>query len=329
VNIQQSVFIKNNFCNVVSTASVFLTEVLVLCIGGLLVIQGTVSLGTLLAFLFIQSRVNVSLDAIPSISSAWQQLIGLLMSYGDLQQAGIDPLIDVFDRNLNLNKRTPVSLPESRDLELIDVSFATSDLDPPLFTGLSLFVSSGKHLLIESSQQDSGRALFHLISGLIQPSSGLISLGGVDINTYPTHSLRKEIALVGSEIPFFDDSIENNIFLNRSFVVPDQLVPVCEAVGLDEFVNRYKDAYQSQLINPASYLSVSEKFQFSIARALIAQPSILILDFDVCKLDASVELSIYQFCQKHSITLISTFCRPAHQGHVDRVLFMSDLLPIS
>jgi ABC-type multidrug transport system fused ATPase/permease subunit len=251
------------------------------------------------------------------------------MSYGDLQQAGIDPLIDVFDRNLNLNKRTPVSLPESRDLELIDVSFATSDLDPPLFTGLSLFVSSGKHLLIESSQQDSGRALFHLISGLIQPSSGLISLGGVDINTYPTHSLRKEIALVGSEIPFFDDSIENNIFLNRSFVVPDQLVPVCEAVGLDEFVNRYKDAYQSQLINPASYLSVSEKFQFSIARALIAQPSILILDFDVCKLDASVELSIYQFCQKHSITLISTFCRPAHQGHVDRVLFMSDLLPIS
>ncbi|TCD56763.1 hypothetical protein CWE17_08860 [Synechococcus sp. BS56D] len=329
VNIQQSVFIKNNFRDVISSASVFLTVVLVLCIGGTLVIQGIVSLGTLLAFLFIQSRVNVSLDAIPSISSAWQQLIGLLMSYRDLQQAAIDSSIDVFDRSLNLNKRTPVSLSESRDLELIDVSFATSDLDPPVFTGLGLSVSSGQHLLIESSQQDFVRALFHLISGLIQPSSGLISLGGVDINTYPTHSLRKEIVLVGSEIPFLDDSIENNIFLNRSFVVSDQLVPVCEAVGLDEFVNRYKDAYQSQLINPASYLSVSEKFQFSIARALIAQPSILILDFDVSKLDASVELSIYQFCRKHSITVISTFCRPAHQVHVDRVLSMSDLLTIA
>ena len=329
VNIQQSVFIKNNFRNVVSNASVFLTEVLVLCIGGLLVIQGTVSLGTLLAFLFIQSRVNVSLDAIPSISSAWQQLIGLLMSYGDLQQAAIDPSIDVFDRSLNLNKPTPVSLSESRDLELIDISFATSDLDPPLFTGLSLSVSSGQHLLIEPSQQDSVRELFHLISGLVQPSSGLIRLGGVDINTYPAHSLRKEIALVGPEIPFFDDSIENNISLKRSFVVPDQLVLVCEAVGLDEFVNRYKDAYQSQLVNPASYLSVSEKFQFSIARALIAKPSILILDFNVFKLDAAVELSIYQFCRKHSITVISTFCRPAHQLHVDRVLSMRDLLPIA
>jgi ABC-type multidrug transport system fused ATPase/permease subunit len=106
-------------------------------------------------------------------------------------------------------------------------------------------------------------------------------------------------------------------------------VQVCEAVGLDEFVNRYKDAYQSQLVNPASYLSVSEKFQFSIARALIAKPSILILDFNIFKLDAAVELSIYQFCRKHSITVISTFCRPAHQLHVDRVLSMSDLLSLA
>ena len=57
--------------------------------------------------------------------------------------------------------------------------------------------------------------------------------------------------------------------------------------------------------------------------------TILILDFDVFKLDASVELSIYQFCRKHSITVISTFCRPAHQHHVDRVLSMSDLFALA
>mgnify|MGYP001193659786 CR=1 FL=1 len=329
LNLEQSVGIKNNIRNIISSASTFLTEVLVLCIGGILVIQGSVSLGTLLAFLFIQSRVNISLSAIPSISQAWQFLIGNLMSYGDLQQAAVDSSIDIFDRDLHLNDGTYDPQIDSSCLEILGVTYATSDLDPPLFSGLNLSVSSGQRLLIESKNQDSGSVLFNLISGLIQPSSGVIRLGGVDIRSYPTHLLRKKIAYVGVEIPFFDDSIQNNITLKRGFVESDQLVPVCKAVGLDQFVNRYNDAYQSRLHNPTSFLSVSEKFQFSIARALIASPLILILDFDIFKLDSSVELSVYQFCRQHSITVISTSCRIAYQADLDLVTSSQELLRIS
>ena len=85
-------------------------------------------------------------------------------------------------------------------------------------------------------------------------------MGGVDINTYPTHSLRKEIALVGPEIPFLMIQLKQHLS-QAKLCSPDQLVLVCEAVGLDEFVNRYKDAYQSQLVNQ-ELLSVSGSFNF-------------------------------------------------------------------
>lgn len=333
INIQQSIFLKNNIRNTSSNASAFLTDVLVLGIGGILIIQGSLTLGTLLAFLFIQSQTANSLAAIPSISSAWQQLTVLLMNYTDLEQAKVDTSIDIFERSPIDNKIKGDIEANQSQLQLVDVAYSISELDSPVFSGLNFSTTPGQHLLIKPSYQEGyqelGTNLFLLISGLLQPSSGAIRLNGVDINRYPTHILRKKISYVGQSIPFFDDSIQNNITLKRSFVQIQLLDRICETVGLDEFVSRRKSGYQSRLINSSEYLSLSEKFQFSVARALITMPSILILDFDVSQISPSNESSIYNYCRDQSITLISSSCRPLHHSNLSLDVSVQDLLGVA
>ena len=139
-------------------------------------------------------------------------------------------------------------------------------------------------------QSGAGKStIINLIPRFYDPQVGTIKIDGQNLKNIKLNSLRKHIALVSQDIVLFDDTIKNNISYAKPNASEDEIINACKFAAADEFINKLPDKYESNVGENGVKLSGGQKQRLSIARAIIKNSPIILLDEATSSLDAESE----------------------------------------
>ncbi len=252
---------------------------MVLWFGGREAIAGRLSGGELTGFLIYGLTVAGSLGAILNLYSVFQQGIGATKRVFDILQQ--EP--DVLDEP-NAQTLTRVN----GQISFKDVSFSYDERQEVL-NHIDLEIASGEILALVGASGAGKSTVFNLIPRFYDPTSGLITIDGIDLRSVTQASLRAQIGIVPQESLLFGGSIYENIRYGRLEATEAEVFAAAQAANAHDFILEMPDKYQTVVGERGVRLSGGQRQRVSIARALLKDPRILLLDEATSSLDSESE----------------------------------------
>jgi len=298
---------------------VFSSIVLMMWVGGMDVINGSISAGELVAFVFYSMIVGSSVAAISEVIGELQRAAGAMERLMDLLYAD----------NQILPPKNSLSLPQqiSGTLEIRNLTFAypTRPADPAI-QALSLKIEPGSSLALVGPSGAGKTTLFELLLRFYDAQQGQILFEGLDIRDLNPRDLRHWIGLVPQNPALFSDNVYENIRYGNPDATEEQIRQAAKAAFADEFIEKLPQKYNTYLGEAGVRLSGGQKQRIAIARAILKNPRILLLDEATSALDANSEYMVQQALQylmKDRTTLIIAH-RLATVKHVDQIAVFDD-----
>jgi ATP-binding cassette, subfamily B, multidrug efflux pump len=259
-----------------------LSYVLIAVIGGLRVASGTISLGDVQAFIQYSRQFTQPLTQVASMANLLQSGV-----------ASAERVFELLDEPEESPDPEPLSQPPVTKgrVEFEHVSFSY-DPEVPLIQDLSLVAAPGHTVAIVGPTGAGKTTLVNLIMRFYELSGGRITLDGTDIALLPRAELRSKIGMVLQDTWLFHGSIRDNIAYGRPDATDAQIRRAAEATYVDRFVRSLPDGYDTMIDEEASNVSAGEKQLLTIARAFLAEPSLLILDEATSSVDTRTELLV-------------------------------------
>jgi ATP-binding cassette subfamily B protein len=266
------------FVEFVSAAAV----VIVLWYGGRLVSGGALQVGVLVAFI-------AYLD---SFFSPLQQLSQLYNTF-QASMAAVQKIYTVLDTDPDmLDAPDATDLPEARgEVTLRGVTFGY-DADKPVLRDVDLSIPAGKTVALVGATGAGKSTVVKLLARFYDPQAGVVLVDGRDLRHVTQRSLREQLAVVPQEAFLFSGSVLDNIRFARPSAGEDEIKRVARIVGVHDFVEELPDGYGTEVQEGGSGLSTGQRQLISFARALLADPRILILDEATSSVDAESERRI-------------------------------------
>ncbi|WP_438870806.1 ABC transporter ATP-binding protein [Paractinoplanes ovalisporus] len=258
-----------------------LNYVLVAVVGGLRVASGSLSLGEVQAFIQYSRQFSQPLTQVASMAN--------LIQSGVASAERVFALLDAPEQSAD---PAPASLDRIRGaISFSSVSFRYVP-DKPLITDLSLDVAPGQTVAIVGPTGAGKTTLVNLLMRFYDVDSGRILLDGVDIATMPRSQLREEIGMVLQDTWLFGGTIAENIAYGADSFDMTAVEHAASAAHVDAFVRMLPDGYDTVIDEEGSNVSAGQKQLITIARAFLAEPSILILDEATSSVDTRTEVLI-------------------------------------
>ncbi len=265
-----------------STSSTVLGSALVMLYGGYLVIERQMTIGALVAFSAYQAR-------------AFNPLQALIDLYLRVQRAGVsvDRIFEFLDLPTESDGATGrVRLPEVRgEIEFRHVSFS-HDPAVPILDDLSFKIPAGGRLTIVGPSGAGKTSIADLMVRLIEPGAGSILLDGHDLRTFDLAWLRSQLVVTGHQAFVFHAPMIENLRYACPEAPLEQVIAAARAAGLHDFISSLPDGYHNPVGEHGATLSDGQRQRISIARALLKDPKILVLDEALSALDVASEAEI-------------------------------------
>lgn len=222
--------------------------------------------------------------------------IALLVSVGtQLTEAlaGLDRTAEILNESEEDREpsRTQVVEPIYGDVAFKDVTFAYLP-DHPVLHGISFEAKAGTVTALVGSSGSGKSTIISLICGFHTADGGQVSIDGVNLNTIRLSSFRQQLGVVLQETFLFDGTIRENVLFSRPQATEEQLMEACRIACVDEFAECFSEQYETFVGERGVKLSGGQRQRISIARAILANPRILILDEATSSLDSESEAMI-------------------------------------
>ena len=298
------------------TFAYFISMGLVLWVGGLRVIDGTMTVGSLTVFLTF----------ITILQQPVRQLGMVVNAIARASTCGAR-LFTVLDREPAICDRAgaaPLALSEGR-VEFDDVSFAYAGVGaPPVLRGVSFALARGKTLGIVGPPGSGKSTIAHLLPRYYDASGGRITVDGQDIRDVSLESLRTAVRVIQQDAFLFTASLENNIAYGDPWADDDAIRDAAGLAQIDGFVAALPDGYGTLVGERGVSLSGGQRQRVAIARAVILGAAILIFDDSTAAIDAGTEQQIRQALKAHTqdcATIIISH-RLGTLRHADEIVFL-------
>lgn len=290
------------------TVQAMFTGLLVL--GSYLALGGDVGAAELLAILVLAARCA---DPLLSLSEVGGRLRAARFELGRL---------DAVLRTAPLPAPVSPVSPVSRELSFEGVTFRHGDRT--VLDGVSLSVPSGQRLAVVGPSGAGKSTLLQLIARFYDVSAGAVLVGGVDVRSVRTEVLMEHLAIVFQDVYLFDGTIEDNVRLGRPDASPAEVRAAAAAARLDEVVERLPGGWATPVGEGGALLSGGERQRVSIARALLKDAPIVLLDEVTSALDpvneAAVQEGIERLMTGRTVVIVAHRLRTVQRA--DRVVFL-------
>lgn len=250
--------------------------------GASLIQSGKLELGELVTFAFL-------------LGMFWEPISRLGMVYNQLLMgmASSERIFEFLDEKPNVSeKKNAVEVKQiDGDIQFEKVDFAYSS-DRKALDDVSLHIKSGETIALVGHTGSGKTTIANLITRFYDPSTGKIKMDGHDLRDISLKSLRSQISIVLQDTFIFSGTIKDNIRFGHPHASDDQIISAAKAVGANEFIEKLSNGYDTEVEERGNILSVGERQLISFARALLADPRIIILDEATASIDTETEVQI-------------------------------------
>jgi ATP-binding cassette subfamily B protein len=254
----------------------------ILLVGGLRVLDGTLALGVLTAFVLYLRQFYDPLDELAQFANSYSSAVAALEKISgvlDERSAVGDPI-------------QPVALPVPVRGEVVFDQVRFSYGGPEVLSQLDLVVPAGQTVALVGATGAGKSTVAKLVARFYDPVAGAVRLDGVDLRSVADADLRRAVVMVTQESFLFSGSVADNIAIGSPSASRADVVAAATAVGADEFITALPDGYDTDVRKRGARLSAGQRQLVAFARALLADPAVLVLDEATSSLDIPSEQAV-------------------------------------
>ena len=272
--------------NLIITIVIQIGLILIISLGAYLVNAGTISYLLLASVLLIVARSTDVLNYFVQMSSMLESLV---IGYEKLQELLNAP---------SLPEKKAEIMPDHYNIEFERVNFSYRGQDKYVLKDISLQIPEKALTALVGASGCGKTTITKLILRFADVKSGSIKIGGIDIRDMSQSQLMSLVSVVFQDVYLFQDTIINNIRMAKLSASDEEVIEVCKQANCHEFIQNFRDGYQTQLNDIGKSLSGGERQRISIARAILKNAPILILDEPTAALDTQNELAVQKVINK-------------------------------
>ncbi|MCL1471531.1 NHLP family bacteriocin export ABC transporter peptidase/permease/ATPase subunit [Argonema antarcticum] len=293
VNAQQELALQSQILTLLPTILTALATTALLIVGGFRVMEGNLTIGMLIAYQSLIGSFLGPVNNLVNFGSSLQMLEADLDRLDDILQNPVDPEIErekVGEFRHQKSEFTSFKL--QGYVELRNITFGYNPLEAPLIENFNLILKPGRRVALVGSSGSGKSTIAKLIAGLYAPWQGEILFDNVPRNQIPRLVLANSLAMVEQDIFLFKGTVRDNLTLWNSTVPTANLVQACQDAAIHDLIMSMPGGYDAEIAERGVNISGGQRQRLEIARALVMNPTVLILDEATSSLDAETEVII-------------------------------------
>ena len=268
--------------------SVAVAMAVVIILGGIRVMNGLTTVGVIVSFALYVQRF-------------FDPVRELVMQYAQLQRAmaGGQRAFEVLDTQPEIEDK-PGALPIppiKGEVTFEDVRFSYIP-GVPVLRNINLHVSPGQNIALVGQTGSGKTTVTALISRLYDVTSGSVKIDGIDVRDVQRISINRQMGVVLQDPFLFSGTVKDNLRYGRPEATDEEIIEGAKAVGAHEFILQFENGYDTVLVERGQNISLGQRQLLSFARAIVANPKILVLDEATAKVDSTTEVSIQRALNK-------------------------------
>ena len=291
----------------------------ILMIGGFKVMSGSMTVGMLIAYQVLMASFTRPLNNFVRFGGSLQELDADMNRLDDVLK---NPQDSLYDKKRVTDPRAENMIKLSGEIELRNISFGWSPLEPALVEDFSLHIKPGQRVALVGGSGSGKSTVAKLITGLLEPWTGEILFDGISRTNLPGSLISNSLGVVDQEIFLFQGTVRENLTMWDSTALDVYVMQAARDAVIAETVETRDGAYQSMVEEGGGNFSGGQAQRLEIARALISNPTMLVLDEATSALDTATERMIDDNLRRRGCTCITVAHRLSTIRDSDEIIVM-------